>query len=507
MIALSTSLNVNKKENENGGSGFASMYAGAALGTATSIQAISASVKEAGTATNIYNDFATNMTYVHWLDAIGAVLIIAGLIVFLPAIAAFFSRKNRTTWKQIRTLIGSIVLLVGFILIGIAAYNSSTLSKVSITFSKSEMLASIWDSYKENFVQSSTSRTVDPSQDSITTSEGQSYTMLRSVWLDDQTTFNASWSWTQANLGRPNDNLFSWLYGQNASGTYGILTSEGGENTASDADTDIALSLVFAYGRWQEPQYLTSARAIISDIWNEEVVMIDGKPYLAADNLEKTSKLPTIAVDVSYFSPYAYRIFAQVDPSHPWSALVDNSYDVIQESMTADLNESSTADLPPDWISVNKKTGAITPLVSSSSDSNYGYDAMRLPWRLALDWEWNKDPRDQQILEQMSFLQDQWDDNGKLLAVYDHNGTPDATYEDPAVYGGDLGYFVVADPKDAQSIYNDKLLILYDPDSDDWKVPLGYYDSNWVWFGMALYNNELPNLAKNVTASSSITNP
>ncbi|MBI2030558.1 hypothetical protein HYT05_02970, partial [Candidatus Kaiserbacteria bacterium] len=39
------------------------------------------------------------------------------------------------------------------------------------------------------------------------------------------------------------------------------------------------------------------------------------------------------------------------------------------------------------------------------------------------------------------------------------------------------------------------LLILFDPDTNTWRAPLSYYDANWVWFGMALYNDQLPDLS------------
>ena len=396
-----------------------------------------------------------------------------------------------------RKVFAFVFLGVGIVVVCAGAYLGSSASRVSLTFSTGAMLNSEWASYKAHFVltlSSSTERTIDPSENSITTSEAESYTLLRAAWLDDQTTFDANWQWTEATLQRP-DGLFSWLYGQEPDGTYGILTSQGGENTASDADSDIALALLFAYGRWQEPQYLAAAQKVIAGIWSGEVLSIDGKPYLTADNLESSSQSPVAAVDPSYFAPYSYRIFAEVDPSHPWSELLDDTYDVINESMDSPLGSSSTAELPPDWIGINKMTGAITALATSTADTNYGYDAMRLPWRLALDWEWNHDPRDQEILNKMGFLKSQWEQTGMLDAVYEHDGAPDGEYEDPSSYGGDIGYFMVSDPQDADAVYRNKLLILYDPGSDDWRIQLGYYDANWVWFGMALYDGALTNLA------------
>jgi endoglucanase len=442
---------------------------------------------------NIYNDFAPNQAVILPVAIGGFALLVIAAIAFL-------------TLRKKRKAVAWTFLGVGVIALLAAAYMQSTASRVSLTFSTQAMLASEWTSYKTAFVlpiSSSTERTIDPSQNNITTSEGESYTMLRAAWVDDQATFDANWAWTQQNLERPDD-VFSWLYGQEASGTYGILTAQGGENSASDADSDIALALLFAYGRWQEPQYLASAKQVIQGIWNEDVVSADGKPYLAADNLERSSSSTVAAIDPSYFSPYAYRIFATIDPSHPWTDLLDDSYAVMTASIDDALGSSASADLPPDWIGINKTTGALTPLAAPNADTNYGFDAMRLPWRLALDWEWNKDPRDQQILSTMSFLQNQWDANHALGAIYGHDGSAVGDYEAPAIYGGDLGYFIVNDPSDAQAIYNDKLLILFDPGTDNWKVPLGYYDANWAWFGMALYDNALPNLASSIPSTTAV---
>ncbi len=465
------------------------------------------------TPVNIYGSFPAVSPWTAPSFIAGAVLLAAALALSLPAIRTRIARGRRPSadaWQQgpvlssRRTAAAAICLVAGaaFLVAGIFLLRGT--GRVALTFSSHAMLAAEWRSYKARFVistSSSTARTVDPSQGDITTSEAESYTLLRAAWMDDQPTFDANWQWTQQNLQRP-DHLFSWLYGQRPDGTYGILTARGGQNTASDADSDIALSLLFAYARWQQPQYLAAAQQVISSIWQHEVVYAAGKPYLAADNLEQSSTSPVAAIDPSYLSPYAYRIFAAADPSHPWNTLVDDSYAVLEASVTSTLDTPTTADLPPDWMGINKTTGAIVPLATSTADTHYGYDAMRVPWRLALDWQWNHDPRDQAILNRMGFLKGQWTQNGALDAVYGHNGAPLGTYEAPAVYGGDIGYFLVSDPADAAAVYTQKLLILYDPGADDWRVPLGYYDANWAWFGTALYNGELPNLAASIPSSA-----
>jgi endoglucanase len=65
------------------------------------------------------------------------------------------------------------------------------------------------------------------------------------------------------------------------------------------------------------------------------------------------------------------------------------------------------------------------------------------------------------------------------------------------MYSGAMGYFTTVEPDLADEVYTEELLPLYDPDTGDLTEQLDYYDSNWVWFGMALHLDELPNL--NVT--------
>ena len=156
----------------------------------------------------------------------------------------------------------------------------------TMVFSPDTMLTSLWERYKLEYIESTSGRTLDKQRDNITTSEGESYTMLRAVWQDDRATFDRSWEFTRNNLGRKDDHLFSWKFGARADGSYGVLSTDGGMNAASDADSDIALSLLFAYGRWQHKEYLADALPIISDIWDKEVVIIGGKPYLAANDVE-----------------------------------------------------------------------------------------------------------------------------------------------------------------------------------------------------------------------------
>lgn len=387
-----------------------------------------------------------------------------------------------------------LLILFGGSVAAYAAFRSSDKVDKNIVFADSTLLAGLWDNYKKVYWESETGRTLDKQQNDITTSEGQSYTMLRAVWQSDQATFDKSWKWTKEQLQR-DDALFAWKWGKKADGSYGTLTDQGGQNTASDADSDIALALLMAASRWQQQSYLDEARKIIPAIWEEEVITAAGKPYLASNSLEKASKEDAV-MNISYLSPYAYRLFAEVDRTHDWAALVDSSYDLINRSIDAPLDKSTSAKLPPDWIILNKTSGEISaPKNQPNLTTNYGYDAMRLPWRLALDYQWNNEERAKTTLQKMSFIRDEWQEDGKIYSTYSHDGQVVKNHEVAEAYATALSKFTVTDPSIADEIYDKKIKTLYDQNANAWVGEMTYYGDNWAWFSIALHEKKLENLA------------
>lgn len=394
-----------------------------------------------------------------------------------------------------REIIGCCLIGIGVLVFASVLYLNTVNPGSPFIFSEKDMLSSIWKNYKKQYIEQGTGRALDIQQASITTTEGEGYALLRAVWMDDKATFDQSFAWASSSLKRPKDSLFSWLYGKKVDGTYGVLTDRGGQNTASDADTDIALSLIFAYQRWGDPAYLATAQNMISDIWDLDVVSIKGIPYLASDDLERRSS-DQVVVNPSYFSPAAYKIFAQYDTTHPWLSLVDSSYSLLTTVTQSALDTPTSAAIPPDWVTLSKKTGGIIPNSGQNLTTNFSYDALRVPWRIALDYEWFGTDQSKIYLSRLGFLDSEWKAKGKLASVYGHDGRPVMADEVPAMYAGTLGYFMALDPASAAQIYKTKLLFLYDPDTNDWKSRLSYYDDNIVWFAIAMYNNLLPNLSK-----------
>ncbi|MDQ3014784.1 MAG: glycosyl hydrolase family 8, partial [bacterium] len=113
---------------------------------------------------------------------------------------------TRRTW-------GITLLVLAFVILGFVAYKNSAKRQVPIIFSQRGELLALWEDYKKEYLEPGTYRVLDKQKDFITTSEGQSYAMLRAVWLGDKETYDNVWKWTKDNLRREDNQLFSWLFG------------------------------------------------------------------------------------------------------------------------------------------------------------------------------------------------------------------------------------------------------------------------------------------------------
>ncbi|HEX2912709.1 MAG TPA: glycosyl hydrolase family 8 [Chloroflexia bacterium] len=360
-----------------------------------------------------------------------------------------------------------------------------------------QQLQLAWESYKHNFIQAD-GRVIDPMFGNLTTSEGQSYALLRAVWMNDRASFDLALRWSQNNLQvRPGDKLFGYKWGNDGNGNWRLVEV----NSASDADVDIALALLFGSKRWNEASYQKQALELLNSIWNREVVHVLGKPYLTAGDWAPAQAKPTL--NPSYLSPYAYRIFATVDRSHDWQGLVDTSYNVIKGCSETVFEGVGGAHLPANWCAIDRTSGSYTVAQSyPDMNTNYGYDAFRTMWRVALDYTWFNEPRAFQFLTRSDALRQKWQQEGRLLAEYDHAGKPVQPREDLAVYGGDLANFLVTDAGTAETIVKTKILPAFQQQNNNspaslagWGDLHNYYTQNWAWFGLALYCQKLENLS------------
>jgi len=220
----------------------------------------------------------------------------------------------------------------------------------------------------------------NPNTGNCTVSEGIGYGMMITVYADNpsdsaHTMFDRLWAYYQSQTD--GNGLMNWQI-NGCSNAYKT-------GAATDGDLDVALALSMAYKQWNDSKYLTAAQSILGKIWSHEV---DQGAYLFKPDDQGTGNL----YDPSYFAVGAARLFQTVDPTHTWSKVADNSLAFLAKTA------NSTTGLVPDWTDGNGSSVDH----NGSGTGNFGYDAVRTPWRVALDYLWFGTPASKSFLDKIS---------------------------------------------------------------------------------------------------------
>ena len=360
---------------------------------------------------------------------------------------------------------GSLALLL-VLAVPAASLAETPHSSSDLYIRQLDELSALWSFYKKKYVLNG--RVISLDENGITTSEGQSYAMLRAVWSNDRPTFSSVWSWTKQNLQIRPDKLFAWKW-------KGKVLSL---NSATDADTDIALALVLASRRFDEPSYEQEALAILDSIWNVEVLAVGPTHYLTAGNWAPREDYPTI--HVAYLAPYAYEVFATVDRRHPWQRLVESSYAILRW-----IYFEKKLPLPPEMVYINKRTGEFLlkhPL--SGISAQFGYDAVPLFWRTAVDANWFGRRTEADLRRRMlAFFWKEWQARQKFFDQYSVTGEPRSTFEGLPLYATVHALALQEEHDLARVLSETKLGMLHDKALAGKDTP--YYLHNWLWFGRA----------------------
>ena len=345
-----------------------------------------------------------------------------------------------------------------------------------------------WEQYKQTYMilqGENYGQVIDPDT-GVTTSEGQSYAMLRAAWMNDQYAFVAAWLWTRNHLQhRLDDQLFSWKWQDGA-----VVDSA----NATDADEDIALALIFAHRLWDEPEYLAAAQEILDDLWEHSVVKLNGRYHLLPMHEESADKWSGYLFNPSYLSPASYRVFAAVDPKHDWEALADDSYEILEIVGEQAGNDSG---LPADWLYLDKKYGGFYSAASyfDRPVDDFSYDAFRVFFRIALDRAWFDTPEAQEYLSKRGeYLAGQYETYGRIPATLSLDEPPTDGNRSLSV---DTGYAVALssfDPAIGERFFAEFVDAAYDEEALAWGGRPNYYDANWAWFGTGAFRDILPNL-------------
>ena len=211
-----------------------------------------------------------------------------------------------------------------------------------------------------------------------TVSEGIGYGMLIMAYMENeknktQAKFDKLWAYYK---NFPDDNgLMHWrIIGFDSADAF---------NAATDAEVDVVLALIMAYKQWGDEKYLTNARWLAEKILKHEVN--DNNQLVSGDAY-------TNRLNPSYFSIVAMEMCRHIEITtdegvrERWKKVIDNSYSIIRKS-----RDQSTGGLP-DWTNLEGEPDA--PFM--------GYDAIRVPWRMAWAYAWFGHPEAKEICDKIS---------------------------------------------------------------------------------------------------------
>ncbi|MEO0408879.1 MAG: glycosyl hydrolase family 8 [Cyanobacteria bacterium P01_A01_bin.135] len=416
-----------------------------------------------------------------------------------------FTARRRATWISALTVVAAMLGMpataqvpqcvaptpaTGFNSTLHSSRDGMTLQLPYLPNETTQLLTESWVAYRDRFIAED-GRVIDWERaDQHTTSEGQAYAMLRAVFIDDRETFHRTLAWAEENLARRDaagqltDSLWAWRWGQQM-GQWGILD----ENFASDADIDAITALLLAANRWDCAPYRELALQKLADLW--EISTLDLRQV---DRAEASDRLllpgpreaffpepDTVILNPSYVAPYAFRLFAQADPSRDWMSLVDSGYRMLEEA-----SDVSRRGLPGDWVRYDPRRDryrSIPRSFDSNISSNYSFDAFRVWWRVALDAAWYREPRAFQYLETHSaYLQKLWQEDQAIPARISRRGRALVDYEATSQYAMLYPAFRLIEPELAAQIRDQKLMPNYS--RGFWDNDAAYYTHNLAWFGL-----------------------
>lgn len=333
-------------------------------------------------------------------------------------------------------------------------------SSVAKSWNLPALLQTSWQFYKDRFLADGTH--VASNSYGGTISEGQSYALLKALWMNDPATFAKVWAWTKVNMKRPHDYLLGWRW---SDGSRGVKKGLMEIDNASDADQDIAYALLLAGKKWNNPAYSADGLHIVKDLWRLNVQQLDGRYYLLPGTWEGF-KEEYLTLDPSYFAPYVYREFARHDVEHAagWNALANNIYDTLEA-----CTDLTRPQLPPNWCAVKWQAEPNQPRIVFSDrqgegSRDFGYDAFRVYWRMAMDAKLSPSPgrdRAKAYLVSHPFLLNYWRQTHVMPEGFTADGQPMGPETSGFAMGPVLVLGQTQQPGSGAALYRETLLPHY----------------------------------------------
>jgi endo-1,4-beta-D-glucanase Y len=249
----------------------------------------------------------------------------------------------------------------------------------------------------------------DPASSSFVEAVG--FAVIAAAYMGDKAAVDQLFGYYQAKLSTCG--LMAWK------------TSCGGVEdggAATDGDIDVASGLIVAHWQWPEDGYDDKVREILSAL--KPMILDCGGtsalfPGCSANGTRWGGCEET---DISYYSPAFFRYFTEFSGDSAWTKLADDSH-VIRENGADD-----STGLVPDWQSVSGTAGA------GSRKGYFSFDAIRTPFKHALDYLWHGNESAGAWCEKIS----SWANGVGVTTLKDEyqlNGSPVGTNHNLAVVG------------------------------------------------------------------------
>jgi endoglucanase len=208
-----------------------------------------------------------------------------------------------------------------------------------------------------------------PSADSTSMSkvEAQGFAMVAVAYMGDKDVFDKLYNFYKSKTGSAGCGLSGWQ--TNCSGV-----SDSG--AATDGDVDVASGLVVAHWQWPDAGYDEKAKTLITNL-RKVILDCSGKWALYPGCSGGRPWGGCNETDLSYYSPAFFRYFAEISGDTAWSKMADDTQKI------RDAVANGSTGLVPDWQSVSGTAG------SGSRSGNFGFDAIRAPYKQCLDYLWH----------------------------------------------------------------------------------------------------------------------
>ncbi len=219
-----------------------------------------------------------------------------------------------------------------------------------------------------------------------TVSEGIGYGMLLTVIFDDRAAFDGLFEYSK--LMRNDNQLMHWLrYGCDAH--YDTKYNDYPDNSASDADLDVAMALLMAQCKWGNDNYGAEATTVINAIKDHMFMDFDGLAVLQPGDSSWFDDMNNGCINYSYMAPAYYRAFGEhvSEDAGFWNKAADDTYTLLE--MGSDPNTG----LVRNWGSSDGNQATDNCHNAYHRSGSYGDDAARTPWRIVTDYLWYGTPK------------------------------------------------------------------------------------------------------------------